>query len=182
MAGAPADPAAAGAAPVLQTARLSLHRLQEPRDAAFILELVNQPSWLAFIGDKQVHSLADARRYLRDGPLAMYDRLGFGLYRMARRDDPAQPIGLCGLVKRDTLPEVDIGFALLDRHAGQGLAREAAAAVLAHARGPLGLERVLAIVSPGNQRSIRLLQAIGLHFERVVQLAPDAAPVQLFST
>ena len=107
----------------LETERLLLTHL-DPADAAFILELLNEPSWLRFIGDKNVHSLDDARRYIENGPMAMYAAKGFGLYRVALKETDT-PIGICGLIKRDTLPEPDIGFAFLPRAWGAGYAREA---------------------------------------------------------
>src|SRR5688572_1209184 len=96
---------------VLETDRLVLRRLTLD-DAEFILRLVNDPSWLRFIGDKNVHSLDDARRYLREGPLDMYERYGFGMYRVEEREG-GKPAGMCGLIKRDTLPDVDVGYAFL---------------------------------------------------------------------
>ena len=165
---------------VLETARLSLRWLREA-DAPFILTLVNQPSWLRFIGDKNVHSLEDARAYIANGPAAMYARHGFGLYRVAlKADDTA--IGLCGLIRRDTLPDVDIGFAFLPAHWGQGYAEESAAAVLAFARDTLGLQRIVAITSLDNSASARLLEKIGLRFERNLQLDGSAETLRLFAT
>jgi RimJ/RimL family protein N-acetyltransferase len=94
---------------VLQTDRLILRRYTLD-DAEFIVRLVNDPSWLRFIGDKNVHNLDDARRYLREGPLDMYERYGFGMFRVEERDG-GTPAGMCGLIKRDTLPDVDVGYA-----------------------------------------------------------------------
>src|SRR4051812_19167719 len=91
--------------PELETPRLTLRRLVLD-DAAFITRLLNEPSFLANIGDRGVRNLADARRYLEAGPFAMYDRFGFGLWRVVRRADGA-PLGMCGLLKRDSLPDVD---------------------------------------------------------------------------
>lgn len=155
---------------VLETERLALHRFDADRDAAFVLQLVNEPSWLAFIGDKGVRTLADAQAYLVDGPLAMYERCGHGLYRIDLRAT-GEPIGMCGLIRRDTLPDVDIGYALLPAHWGRGYAEEASRATLTHAR-ELGLARLLAIVTPGNERSIHLLGKLGLGYERDIETAP----------
>lgn len=155
---------------VAQTPRLQLHHFGAD-DAAFILELVNQPAWLEFIGDKGVHDLDDARAYLRDGPLAMYARCGHGLYRVDLAAS-GQPIGMCGLIKRDTLEDVDIGYAFLPAHWGQGYAREAARATLQHARDALGLTRLVAITSPANARSIRLLHELGLRFAQTRETSP----------
>ncbi len=152
---------------VVETPRLILRRLHLG-DAPFIFELVNDPDWLRYIGDKGVRTLDDARGYLRNGPLAMYERAGFGLYCVELRESGA-PIGLCGPIRRDTLPDVDIGFAFLPAFRAQGYAREAAQATLEHARDVLGLARVIAIVSPGNHASSRLLEKIGLRYERRIR-------------
>lgn len=162
---------------VIDTPRLRLRRLVLD-DAAFVRELVNQDSWLRYIGDKQVHSLDDACTYINDGPIAMYARYGFGLYAVERAEDGA-PIGLCGLLKRDYLADVDVGFALLDRHGGQGYALEAAAAVVEHAHRDLRLERLVAIVADGNLRSIALLDKLGLLFEQWIGVPGQAARLRL---
>jgi RimJ/RimL family protein N-acetyltransferase len=162
---------------VIRTERLGLRRLTLA-DAPFILELVNEPDWLRFIGDKGVSSLAGAEHYLQAGPLAMYERFGFGLYLVERSTD-AMPLGMCGLVKRDTLECVDIGFAFLARHRGRGFALEAATATLAHAR-ELGLQRLMAITTPDNAASQKLLKKLGMAFDREIALTPEAERVHLF--
>jgi ribosomal-protein-alanine N-acetyltransferase len=162
---------------VLETDRLALRRLTLA-DAEFIFGLVNQPSWLRFIGDKNVRNLDDARNYLRTGPLDMYQRFGFGMFMVERKEDGAA-IGTCGLLKRDTLPEPDIGYAYLPEFWGQGYAIEAAAAVLDYGHYAHELTRILAIVSPGNERSIRVLEKCGMQFERMLPLA-EYDQVKLF--
>lgn len=162
---------------VLDTARLTLRRLTDD-DAPFILRLVNEPSWLFFIGDKGVRNLDDARRYLREGPLDMYARRGFGLYLVSTKHD-GTPIGMCGLIKRDALPDADIGFAYVPESWGNGYAAEAAEVIVAHARDDFALKRLVAITSPDNTASIRVLQKIGFAFERVIELTPGD-PVRLF--
>src|SRR5690349_2551972 len=132
---------------VLETERLQLREF-EARDASFILELVNEPDWLRFIGDRGIHDLDAARRYIAEGPQAMQARLGFSLWCVCPKSGGA-PLGMCGLIKRDALEHVDLGFAFLARHRGRGYAREAAAATLAHARG-LGIGAVAAITDPAN--------------------------------
>lgn len=164
---------------VMITERLVLRTLVL-EDAEFILELVNDPDWLKYIGDRGVRNLDDARGYIQKGPMDMYARLGFGLWRVELKHD-GTPIGLCGLIKRESLPEVDIGFAFLGRYRGQGYAREAAEATLAHGRNAHGLKRILAIVSPGNARSIRLLEKLGFSFERSMLLAGGSDEVRLFA-
>jgi [ribosomal protein S5]-alanine N-acetyltransferase len=163
---------------VIETARLELRWLTID-DAPFVIELVNDPEWLRFIGDRGVHDLDSAHAYMVKGPLALYAKWGYGLYVVERKDDGA-PIGLCGLVRREGLDDADLGFALLPRFRAQGYAAEAAVAVLAHARQQLGLERIVAITSPGNAESIRLLEHVGFAFERMVQLG-EKDPVMLFA-
>jgi len=148
-------------------------------DAPFILELLNDPDWLRFIGDKGVRTLEDARRYIETGPIESYARHGFGLFLVARKPDEA-PVGMCGLIKRDALPDVDVGYAFLPGHRGLGYARESAAAVLEFARSTVGLKRLVAITNPENERSIRVLESLGLAYEGMVRLSEDAAPVNLF--
>jgi ribosomal-protein-alanine N-acetyltransferase len=164
---------------VLETPRLALRELA-PADAAFILELLNEPAWLRFIGDKQVRSLADAESYIRKGPMASYARHGFGLWLTVRKNDNA-PVGICGLLKRDALDDVDLGFALLQRFHRQGYATECAGATLAHARDAVGLQRLVAITAPDNTASIRVLENLGLRFEKMIRLTPAAEELKLFA-
>jgi RimJ/RimL family protein N-acetyltransferase len=164
---------------VLETERLIL-RTQSAEDAELVLRLMNEPSFLRFIGDRGVRTLDDARSYILKGPVEMYERLGFGLYLTELKKDGV-PIGICGLVKRDFLEDVDIGFAFLPEHWGQGYAYEAAAAVMEHAKGALGLKRIVAITNPDNQSSIRLLEKLGLRFERMIRVAPESSDIKLFA-
>lgn len=164
----------------LHTERLTIRPFTED-DAAFILELVNDAQWLRFIGDKQVRNLDDARRYLRDGPLAMMARRGHALGCVERRSD-GQAIGMCGLLKRDSLDDVDLGFAFLPAGRGQGCAREAAAAVVEHGLRTLGLPRIVAITDPDNQASARVLEAAGLRFERLLPPSATTKSLRLFAT
>src|SRR6478672_73310 len=129
----------------LETDRLTIRPLT-PGDARFIFELVNEPPWLAYIGNKGVLSLDDADAYIRKGPMRMYADLGFGLCLVERSDDRT-PIGMCGLIKRDSLADVDLGFAFLQRFWGAGYALEAATATVAFARDTLHLRRIVAITT-----------------------------------
>jgi RimJ/RimL family protein N-acetyltransferase len=169
----PPRDAAPGTTPIaiLTTERLILRRFTVA-DAPFILELLNDPAWLEFIGDKGVRTLDDARGYLRKGPIAMYERHGFGLWLVELRDGHVA-IGMCGLIKRDSLDDVDLGFAFLPAYRARGYAHEAAAAVLAHGRDGFELGRIVAITSPGNAKSAALLEKLGMKFEKTVKLAPD---------
>jgi RimJ/RimL family protein N-acetyltransferase len=164
---------------VAETARLRLRELT-PEDAPLILELLNDPAFLHHVGDRGVKTLDDARQYILAGPMASYTRFGAGLYRVELKATGAG-VGICGLLKRDGLEDFDIGFALLPQHRSRGYAAEAAAAVLARARDALGLERVVAIVSPGNERSVRVLERIGFSFERMIRLAAGEPEIELFA-
>jgi len=164
----------------LETPRLRLRDLSLG-DAPFILELVNEPAWLRFIGDRGVRSLSDAREYLRAGPLASYARNGFGLWLV----EPAgggEPLGICGLIRRDELLDVDLGFAFLERHRGRGYALEAAHACLSHGFRGFGLRRIVAITDPENAPSIALLEKLGMQREGSVRLHHDDKELLLFSS
>jgi len=163
---------------VLETDRLILRRLSTD-DAEFILQLLNEPSFLRFIGDKGVRTLRDARDYILNGPVDMYNRFGFGLY-LTELKDGGVPIGICGLIKRDALEDVDIGFAFLPKFWAKGYAYESASAVMTYGKDVLGLRRIVAITSPDNHASAKLLGELGLQFERMVKLSEDAEEVRLF--
>jgi len=163
---------------VIESERLVLREFHLD-DAEFILELLNEAAFLRFIGDKGVRTLADARDYLLKGPIESYRRFGFGLYRASLREN-GTPIGMCGLVKREGLADVDVGFALQARYWSRGYAVEAAAAVLDHGKRILNLGRIVAIAHPDNQASIAVLEKIGLRFERMVRLSADAEELKLF--
>jgi RimJ/RimL family protein N-acetyltransferase len=165
---------------VLETERLVLRRLTLD-DAEFIFRLVNEPSWLRFIGDKGVKTLDDARDYIRTGPIASYERLGFGLY-LAELKGSGRPIGMCGLLKRDALEHPDIGFALLPEFWGQGYAYESAAAVMAFGKDVLGLDRILAVTNPDNYSSMRLLEKLGLRADGAVTLSDEGPELRVFTT
>lgn len=165
---------------VLETDRLILRRLSA-EDAEFILELVNDPSFIRFIGDKGVRNLDDARQYIQAGPVASYDQNGFGLYLVELKEN-GLPIGISGLLKRDTLTDADIGFAFLPAYWSKGYAVESAAAVMVYARNVLKLNRILAITSPNNEASAKLLGKIGFRFTRMVRLSADAPEVSLFTS
>jgi ribosomal-protein-alanine N-acetyltransferase len=163
---------------ILETERLRLRWLSL-EDADFILELLNDAAWLRFIGDFGVRTLEDARAYLARGPIAMYARVGFGLY-LTELKNQRVPIGVCGLIKRDSFDDVDIGFGFLPAFRQQGYAHEAAAAVLVYAKETFGLKRIVAITALDNQASGQLLEKLGLHFERVIPYPSDGEQVKLF--
>jgi RimJ/RimL family protein N-acetyltransferase len=165
---------------VLETDRLVLRRLSA-EDAEFILELLNQPSFLRYIGDKGVRTSEDAVNYIQTGPQASYEQFGFGLYLVELKGSGVS-IGMCGLIKRDSLPDVDVGFAFLPDYWSQGYAFEAAAAVMNYGREAFGLKRIVAITSLDNVASIKLLEKVGLRFERLIKLAEDQPEVRLFGS
>ena len=148
-------------------------------DASFILTLLNEPSFLRYIGDKQVRNLEDARQYILNGPVASYERHGFGLC-LVELGESHTPVGMCGILKREELPDPDIGFALLPDFWSKGLAFEAAAAVLNDARERLKIERILAITSLDNAASINLLERLGFRFKEIITLTPEREEVRLF--
>jgi RimJ/RimL family protein N-acetyltransferase len=164
---------------VLETERLILRRLSG-EDAAFIFTLLNESSFLRYIGDRGVRTLDEARQYILNGPVASYKQHGFGLY-LVELKETGIPIGISGLLKRDTLQNADIGFAFLPAYWSKGYAVESAAAVMTYAQEVLGLNRILAITSPDNSSSVKLLSKIGFEFERMIRLSSDAPEVKLFA-
>jgi RimJ/RimL family protein N-acetyltransferase len=165
-------------APVAETERLILRQLEEG-DAPFVLELLTDPDWLRYIGDKGVHDLDGAKRYIEDGPGAMYAKHGFGLFLVGRKPS-GTPMGLCGLIRREGLDDVDVGYAFLPRFRGCGYAEEAAAEMLRFGKDRVGLSRIVAITTPENERSVRVLEKLGFAFERMMRLTPQSREVKLF--
>ncbi|WP_404448580.1 GNAT family N-acetyltransferase [Sutcliffiella horikoshii] len=163
---------------VLETNRLVLRKLTSD-DAGFILEFLNDPSWIENIGDKGVRTLEDARRYIAEGPNAMYERFGFCLY-LAELKEEQTPIGLCGLIKRDLLEDVDIGFAFLPSYWSKGYAYESAAAVMEYGKSVLNLKKIVAITAPDNHSSAKVLGKLGLKFHRMIKFQNDSGEVRLF--
>jgi [ribosomal protein S5]-alanine N-acetyltransferase len=170
----------------IETARLTLRRFTL-EDAPFFRALVNDPDWIRNIGQRNIHTDADARAGLQKSYLDNYAENGFGLYLVALKDgSPAgtpagTPIGMCGLIKRKTLDDVDIGFAFLPSGRGQGYAEEAARASLQYGKDVLGKSRVVAIVLPTNLPSVALLEKIGLRFEKMIRLTDDADDLAYYS-
>ena len=165
---------------ILETERLRLRHLTFD-DAAFILDLLNEPSFLHFIGDKGVRTLDDARDYIATGPMTSYEQHGFGLYLVALKENDV-PIGICGLLKREALDDADVGFAFLPAFWRQGYAFESTAAMLAYGREALGLKRIVAIVQPDNVGSIKTLEKAGLTFERRVRLSEEEPEILLYAS
>ncbi|MGZ8288215.1 MAG: GNAT family N-acetyltransferase [Telluria sp.] len=164
---------------ILETQRLRLRTI-DSGDAPFYLKLVNDPAFIEFIGDRKIRTVEAAQEAIASGPVAMQAARGHSLYLVELKEN-AEPVGMSGLIKRDTLDEVDIGYAFLPEHCGKGYAYEAGAAVVQHARRDIGLARLLAIVSPGNAASKGLLAKLGLRFERLVHLTPEDPGTDLYS-
>ncbi len=163
---------------ILETERLRLREVT-PDDAAFIVRLLNDPAWLEFIGDRGVRTEDHARAYLANGPIKMQREHGFALWVVEEKSD-GTPTGVCGLLKRPTLDDVDLGYAFLPEFRGRGIAREAAAAVLAHGARVHGLRRIIALTAPKNARSIHVLETLGFRFERTIPFPTAADESHLF--
>ena len=164
---------------VLETDRLVLRRITTD-DAEFLLRHLNDPSFHRFIGDRGVRTVEQARQYIRERALSSYERFGYGIYLMELKES-GEPIGTCGLIHREGMDDVEVGFALLPPYWSRGYAFEAAQAVMEYGYGELGLDRIVAIVNPGNVRSFRLLEKLGLRFDRAIRLAHDDSEVELFT-
>jgi RimJ/RimL family protein N-acetyltransferase len=150
---------------------LHLRQLTES-DASFMLSLLNSPGWLEHIGDRGVKTLEAAKAYILNGPAKSFAENGFGTY-LVELISGGEAIGICGLIKRPGLDDVDIGFAFLPEYEGKGYAFEAAQAVLAEAVSDLGLKRVVAITTVANSRSIRLLEKLGFRYEKNIRIPGD---------
>ncbi|MBZ0289961.1 MAG: GNAT family N-acetyltransferase [Anaerolineae bacterium] len=165
--------------PLIETQRLSMRQLVEG-DAPFILELLNEPAYIKNIGDRGVRNLDDARRYIVDGPTAMHERYGFGLLAVELKESGV-PIGMCGLIKRDSLDDVDLGYGILERYWNKGYASEAAAAVIDYGHTVVGLKRIVAITAQDNQGSINVLTKLGFRFEKLITFPGETEEINLFA-
>jgi RimJ/RimL family protein N-acetyltransferase len=162
---------------VAETARLTIRHMAMS-DAIFLLRQLNQPTWLQYIGDKGVRSLGDAERYVA-ATQENYRKLGFGMYIVQLKG--GDQAGVCGLVKRDTLPHPDLGFALLEAQFGKGYALEAAAAVVQYGRDALGIRKLLAITTPSNERSAKLLLKLGFRRTGTVRMPSASEELNLYT-
>ncbi len=169
---------------ILETERLILREIVETDDE-FVLDLLNQPSFIKYIGDRNVRTIEQSREFIENRYRQSYREHGFGLYAVELKSqipNPKSQIGICGFVKRDSLPDADIGFAFLPQFCGKGYALESANAVMKYGRDVLGLARVLAITSQDNESSGRLLEKIGFKFESLIKMPPDTEELKLFSS
>src|ERR1035437_9696825 len=164
---------------IIETERLILSHFT-PADTAFIIELLNTESWKQFIGDRNIKTEEDARNYLLNGPMKSYAQNNFGLYKVILKEGNT-PIGMCGLIKRDTLDDVDIGFAFLPDYEGKGYAFEASVATLEYGQKELDIHRIVAITNTDNTKSIKLLERLGLKFERMIKFNNEDKELMLFA-
>ncbi|MEO7454765.1 MAG: GNAT family N-acetyltransferase [Gemmatimonadaceae bacterium] len=151
---------------VAETDRLTLRRMTEA-DAVHMLAILTDTDFVRFVGDRGVRTLEAAESYLRAGPMASYEQHGFGLYLVIRRDDESA-VGVCGLLKRDYLEDVDVGYALLPHARGHGFALESVRAVSEHAARDVGVTRLLAIISPENAASRVVAERAGMREHRAL--------------
>jgi RimJ/RimL family protein N-acetyltransferase len=163
----------------IETSRLVL-RLVTVADAPFVLDLLNQPSFIENIGDRGVRTLEQAGAYIEARIVASYAQHGFGMYLVALKDG-GEAAGICGLVKRDGLDDVDLGLAFLPAYWKKGYAVESARAVKDYAAAVVGLTRLVAITSPTNWSSIRVVEKLGFEFEKMVRLTPEDEELKLFA-
>jgi len=164
---------------ILETDRLILRQF-ELTDAKFIVELVNSPGWIEFIGDRNIRTEEAASNYLQNGPMKSYRENGFGLCMVELKD--GTPIGMCGILRRDTLENPDIGFSFLPKFTGMGYAFEIANATINYAKNRLNLKTILAITVPNNKRSRHLLEKIGLMFIKTIYTSVDNEELMLYGT
>ena len=165
---------------ILETERLRLRWFTDA-DADFLRALLNDPGWLANIGERNVRTRRQARAWIATRHTATYGRLGFGFWGVERRSDGCL-LGMCGLIKRDTLMEADVGYALMPEFRGLGYAREAAAACVRYAQDVLGLAEVWGITGPDNAASAAVLQQIGLEDAGVTRLVGEERETWLFKS
>jgi RimJ/RimL family protein N-acetyltransferase len=163
---------------ILETERLTLRELDSAIDAEFIFELLNSPKFLKYIGDRGVRSIEQAQDFIENRYKQSYREHGFGLYMVELKDD-RRSIGMCGFVRRDSLPEPDLGFAFLPDFEGKGCGFESSAALLRYGSEKFGFKRILAITSQDNDVSVKLLEKLGFRFARIFT-TPDGEDLNLF--
>ncbi|MFV0572225.1 MAG: GNAT family N-acetyltransferase [Xanthomarina gelatinilytica] len=165
---------------IAETNRLIISKLTL-EDASFILELTNTPHFIKYVGNKNLKTLEDAKNYLKEGTLKSYKNFGFGFYKLQLKQEQNKTIGTCGLVKREQLDHVDIGFAMLPGYEGKGFGLEASKEILKLAKNTFKLTRILAITLPTNSNSIKLLGKLGLSYEKRVKPFEDDEELLLFA-
>lgn len=165
--------------PFIETKRLTLREVHTG-DARFILRLVNEPSFIQHIGDKDVRNLADACQYIESGPMASYAKHGFGLFLVTRKSDGVA-VGTCGLLRRDSFDDPDLGYAFLPEHWSQGYAFESTQLILERAARVLDLSRIVAVTAPDNTPSIALLAKLNFVFEKTIDFSGDSTDSNFYA-
>ncbi|MFT5710745.1 MAG: ribosomal-protein-alanine N-acetyltransferase [Halioglobus sp.] len=163
----------------LETARLIIDEITS-KDASFILQMLNDPTFIKYVADRGIRTEEQARAYIQDRVVASYEEHGFAMGAV-RLKDSGEVIGMCGLVNRDTLEDIDIGYGFLPKFRGKGYALEAAVAVMKMGREDFGLQRLLAIIHPANTASRALAEKMGMHCESMISLTPDEDEICLYS-
>ena len=166
--------------PIAETNRLFISKITL-KDAPFFLKLLNSPGWLKYIGDRKIRSVKDAKTYLQNGTLKSYANFGFGFYKLQLKENKDISIGICGLIKREQLDDVDIGFALLPEFEDKGFGYEASVPILDLAKHKFGLEKIVAITLPNNKNSIKLLEKLGLTYHKTITPFEDGEELLLFA-
>jgi ribosomal-protein-alanine N-acetyltransferase len=164
---------------IADTTRLKLREFSKD-DAPFLLELLNTPDWIKFIGDRNVRTIDAAREYASNRLISSYNRFGFGLYMVELKEN-STPIGMCGLVRREALEDVDLGFAFLPEYRGKGYAKEASTAIMEIAKKKVKTKRLVAITMVDNSSSINLLQKLGFNFEKTVNFPGEDQTLMMYS-
>ncbi len=164
---------------IVETQRLLIRELTID-DAEFIFRLVNEPSFLKNIGDKGVRNLEDARQFILDGPWASHRERGYGQFLVELKEG-GEPIGVCGLLFRESLNVSDIGCAYLPQYWRRGFAYEAACAVMEYGRTTLGIDRIVGLTSEKNLASIKALEKLGMSFEKMVKMSENDPGTALYS-
>ena len=165
---------------ILETERLIISEISI-EDAPFFYDLVNDPEWIQFIGDRNVKTIADAENYLSTKIIPSYKKNGFGFYLVSIKSKNL-PIGISGLIDRDGLEYIDVGYALLPEFRSKGYAFEATKAVLTFAKNDLQIDPIIAITNVDNIKSCKLLERLGLRFDKIIQLENDAVKCRLYRT
>ena len=165
---------------IAETERLLISKFTL-EDAPFFLELVNTPNWIKYIGERNIKTIPQAEEAIKKGHLKSYKTYGFGFYTLQLKSEQNKTIGTCGLIKRDTLKHPDIGFALLPDYESKGFGYESSIAIMSLAKKQFKLKKVLAITLPTNKSSIKLIEKIGLSYEKRVKPFEDDEELLLFA-
>jgi RimJ/RimL family protein N-acetyltransferase len=163
---------------IIETERLNI-LLLSLNDEEFVFRLLNDPDWIKYIGDRKINNHADARNYILLNIISSYEKYGFGLFLVKEKQNDIS-IGICGLLKRDYLDDVDIGFAFLPEYRGKGYGYESASAVIKYGQESFGLDKILAITQSNNLNSIKMLKKLGLEYIKNIKLPEEEEELRLF--